>query len=71
MLFFYYAKIKYCKSGDLHTYVVPVCNCFVTGHMPGFFILGRKIMEDKEKENRHRDIKRTKADIYESLYNEE
>jgi len=28
-------------------------------------------MENKEKENRPRDIQRTKADIYESLYNEE
>ena len=42
MLFLKYAKIKRCKSGDLHTYVVPVSNCFVTGHMPGFFILKGK-----------------------------
>ena len=39
--------------------------------MPGFLFEEGKIMEDKEKENRPRDIKRTKADIYESLYNEE
>jgi len=28
-------------------------------------------MKNKENENRPRDIQRTKADIYESLYNEE
>jgi hypothetical protein len=43
---------------------------FVTGHMPGFF-LGRKIVENQSNESRHKDIKQTKAEIYESLYDAE
>ena len=40
--------------------------------MPGFFILGRKIMKKQENgQTKANDIKRTKAEIYESLYDGE
>jgi len=72
MLFFLYAKIKRCASGGLHTYVVPFYNNFHTGHMPGFFILGRKIMKEQERNQiKTNDIHQTKADLYESLYDAE
>ena len=43
---------------------------FVAGHMPGFF-LGRKIVENQSNESKHKDIKQTKSEIYESLYDAE
>ena len=40
--------------------------------MPGFFILGRKIMKEQENNNRKtNNIHKTKADLYESLYDAE
>ena len=40
--------------------------------MPGFFILGRKIMKEQERNQiKTNDIHQAKADLYESLYDAE
>ena len=70
MLFLYHAKFKYCECGEVHKYVMPLHIDFVAGQLPGFF-LGRKIVENQSNESKHKDIKQTKAEIYESLYDAE
>ena len=39
--------------------------------MPGFFLKGKSMEEQKITQNNTSDIKRTKAEIYESLYDGE
>ena len=53
------------------TYVVPVCDRLNSGQMPGFFILGRKIMKEQDNTQAKNNIKKTKADLYESFYDGE
>jgi hypothetical protein len=50
---------------------VPVCNRLNSGQMPGFFILGRKIMKEQNNTQTKNNIKKTKADLYESFYDGE
>jgi hypothetical protein len=51
---------------------VPICNRLKSGHLPGFFILGRKIMKEQKNTNTsNNNIKKTKADLYESFYDGE
>lgn len=65
-------KLQYCASGELHIYVVPFRNRLKSGHLPGFFILGRKIMKDQTNtDTNNNNIKKTKADLYESFYDGE
>jgi hypothetical protein len=39
--------------------------------MSGFFIFGRKIMKEQNNTQAKRNIKKTKADLYESFYDGE
>ena len=72
MLFFIYAKFKLCESGSVLIYVMPFAINFDTGQMPGFFILGRKIMEEQESNiKKTKNIYQNTADLYESLYDGE
>ena len=52
-------------SALLHLFLTP-------GTCPVFFILGRKIMKEQERNQiKTNDIHQTKADLYESLYDAE
>ena len=74
MLVFRYANFKRRASGGLPTYVVPVCIRLSSRAHARFFLFWKEItMEENtnKTENNIKDIKRTKAEIYESLYDGE